>query len=450
MLLALLLACAPREVAPYLRAPAAEAPVEAPAPVTDLPSAIAAIIGRDPLARHPDPLRPGAFADLPGGEALESWAGQARSVGSCEEPALTLEQRWRGTAVVALVRGAALACLEAQLLRGGQPDASQTHALFAWIGPLSYDDRPLPSDARDPLAWLGPLDPATARRMLVAIAERRVLLGWLDGPEIPVGPVAALLRPPLYDRLLSEPAGALIDARAVSRSDPARGEAGRALLSEVTALALQKVAADRDAEQAHWRERRAELQRTLGLQENQDPVRHQLERARETLVGDARSDRSTGLALVALSAARLTGPCEPGACRDLDRTSTLAAAERWGPEVAPLARAWQVYALKSVTDALEVSLERPSFGALMPDLLDALAGTGEARFPAVILRRGLASPQLFLDLSRGAGGPDQIDGPGMLLNLKTRLALVAERALALELRPEIAEPIERIRARAQR
>lgn len=448
-LLLLLLACGAREVAPYLRPSAtAEAPAPQAAPITDLSSGLAAAIGRDPLARRPDPGSPGQWSALDGGAPLEAWATAARQSRSCGEDLLALEPGARGTPVVALVRGASLACLETQLLVNDALDPLTAHQLFQWFGPLRNDDRPLPSDAREPLAWLGPLDPADARRVLLLNAERRVLLGWLDGPTIPLEPVGRLLEPPLYDRLLAEPAGALIDARADRRSDPERGLAGRALLERATTLALEEVAADRDNEQAAWKERRTALQAELALRPDQNPIRHLLERARETLTADARSDASTGHALVALSAARLHGPCEPGACRDLDRTSTLARAETWAPEVAPMARAWQVWALKNVTDAFEVSLARPSFTALMPDLLDALAGTGEARFPTLLLRRGLPTPQLFLDLSRGAGGPDQIDGPGMLANLKTRLARCADHALALEQLPEHGATLQRIRARA--
>ena len=175
-----------------------------------------------------------------------------------------------------------------------------------------------------------------------------------------------------------------------------------------------------------------------------------LDDAFASLVMDAGDDRSAGLALVALSARRLRGSCPGGACRDLDRASSIARAEGWHADVAPLARAWMLIALKASVDTVEVSLDRPTLTAALPELIDALVGTGDASFPSGILRRGGPSPQLFLDLSRGMGGPDQLDGTGLLANLKARLVAVADRALALPQPPELSEPLTRVRERAAR
>lgn len=449
MWLLLWLGCGARDVAPYLRPAAVSgAPVEAPAPPGDLQEAVAQLVGEDPFVRRPDPGLPGRFAGVEGGAGLEAWAALARRAWPSPDQLAALEAAHRGTPAVALARGLALGLLETRLLAPGSEDAESVGELLPWLGPLVRDERPLPSDARGPLEWLGPLSPAEARQAALRLAERRVLLGWLDGPAIPLGPVAARMEPPLYDRLLAEPAGALIRARGLGARDPQAGARGAELLQQATALALEEVAADRDAEQRAWRERRDAAVLSLGLGPGQDPVATLLERARSALVLDAAEDRSAGLALVALSAARLHGPCPPGACRDLDRTATLARAETWSPRVAPLARAWQVYALKAAADAVEVTLARPSFGALLPDLLDALAGTGEARFPANLLRRSKPTPQLFLDLSRGSGGPDQVDAPGLLDNLRERLARTCDAALAVEQAPELRPLLQRIRPAA--
>lgn len=453
MWLLLWLGCATtHEVPPYLQPAQPRAQLSAPArPVVDLPSALEELLGGDPLARRVEPGPPGRYAAIPGGGSLEAWAAVARRVDPTAEDLAALERAHRGTPAMALARGTALALLETRLTGAPVPGApEETDKLLPWIGPFLSDDRPLPPDARDSNAWLGPLDPRDARQALLTIAERRVLLGWLDGPEIPLGPVARLIGPPLYDRLEAEPAGALIAARGRGARDPDAARQGEALLSRATALALTEVAADRDAEQSAWRTQRADLVRELGLGEGDNPVAALLQRALGPLTADAAEDRSAGLGLVALTALRLVGPCPPGVCRDFDRAATLARAELWSPDVVPLARAWQVIALKDAVDAVEVSLERPTFTSALPEVLDALAGTGPAGFPALALRRGRTSQQLFLDVSRGAGGPDQLDGAGLVANLRARLVLVADRALAAPPPPALHEPLTRIRDRAGR
>lgn len=451
MWLLLALACHQHEVAPYLNRPQLALAVDS-APATDLPSAIAALIGDDPLARRLSPGTPGRFAALPGGDALEAWATMARAPAPSPTAAdiAALEQRWPGTVAVALARGTALGWLETRVTMSGAVDQRTGHDIFPWFGPFVEDDHPLPPDAQGLWSWLGPLAPEDAPRRVLDLAERRVLLGWLDGPTIPLGPVAALLQDNAYERLNSQPAGALVLARGLGRSDAEAGARGATTLSRATELALTEVAADTDAEQRDWRARHEALSSELALGPHEDPVLRLLERATSDLTLDAASDASTGLALVAISAARLHGPCAPGLCRDFDRTSGLVVAQRWSPAVGPLALAWQVWALKSVADALEVALERPSLHGLIPDLVDALAGTGGARYSALVLRRSRPTPQLFLDLSRGAGGPDQVDGPGLLSNLQTRLKRQVELAQAAEQRPEIAALLERIGARATR
>lgn len=452
MWLLLALACGPKDLPPYLQPAERAAAAPVPSDFSDLSGALAALVGDDPLVRRPTAAAPERYAALPDGAPLAAWARASRGAPSATNLA-AVERKSRGTAAVALVRGSALAIVEAQLLYlGPNPHLPREEDLVAltWVSPLLPDDRPPPPDARAPLGWLGPLDPADARKLLLRFAERRVLLGWLDGPGIPLQAVAAAFAPGVHDRLLEEPAGALVHARGLGARAPERLAEGLALLTRATALALEDVTADRDAEQQAWRARREALRVELGVDPSQDPVSRLLDDAFAALVQDAADDRSAGLALVALTARRSRGPCPPGVCRDLDRTPTLARAEQWAPEVAPLARAWQAVALKAAVDTVEVSVDRPSFASVLPDLVDALIGTGEGNFPVGVLRRGGPSPQLFLDLSRGMGGPDQMDATGLLADLKARLVAVAARALEVSQPPEIQEPLTRVRERAAR
>ena len=443
--------CAPKDLPPYME-PQARQSATAAAEFSDVPSAIAALVGEDPLLRRPTVAPPSRYAALPGGEALADWARASRAPVD-KASLVAAERRGRGTVEVALARGAALAVVEAQLLYLGalphQPREEDLTAL-AWVSPLAPDDRPPPADARAPLGWMGPLDPADARKLLLRYAERRVMLGWLDGPQIPLAAVAAAFSPGVHDRLLEEPAGALVQARGLDRRAPEAADAGLALLHRATGLALEDVAADRDAEQQAWRKTREALRLELGVDDATDPVARLLDDAFAALVQDAGDDRSAGLALVALSARRLRGSCPMGACRDLDRVSSLARAELWHADVAPLARVWKAIALKAAVDTVEVSLDRPTLTAALPELVDALLGTGEGTFPAGLLRRGGPSPQLFLDLSRGMGGPDQLDATGLLANLRARLIAVTDAALAAAPPPEWSEPLTRVRERAAR
>ena len=454
MWLLLALACAPKDVPPYLE-PESRAPVAAvvdPSNFSDVSGALAALVADDPLVRRPVAAPADRYAALPGGEPLAAWARANQGVPNPEKmPAV--ERRYRGTAAVALARGAQLAIVETQLLYiGPNPHLPREEDLAAlpWVSPLLLDERTPPADAASPLGWLGPLDPADARKVLVRHAERRVLLGWLDAPSIPLEAVAHAFKTGVHDRLLEEPAGALVRARGLGQRAPDQAAAGRALLERATTLALLDVAADRDSEQQAWRQQREATRVELGLSESQDPIAHLLEGAFAALVQDASDDTSAGLALVALSARRLRGPCPTGVCRDLDRTASLSRAELWGADVVPAARAWQLIALKGAVDTVEVSIDRPSFNAGLPELIDALIGTGEGAFPAGVLRRRGPSPQLLLDLSRGMGGPDQMDAVGLMANLKARLAVVAARALEGDPKPEWSEPLTRVRERAAR
>jgi hypothetical protein len=179
-----------------------------------------------------------------------------------------------------------------------------------------------------------------------------------------------------------------------------------------------------------------------------DPVGVLLQAATAELTADAAEDRSAGLALVALSADRIDGSCRTPACHDFDRTATLARAAAWHPEVRPVALAWQVISLKRAFDAFDVARDTPVASASLPDLLDALMGTGGIGLPAGLLLRRAESPQVFLELTRAIGGPEQTSAEDALEVLRMHLVRVCDQALAAPVDPAITEEIRRIRARA--
>lgn len=452
MILVYLLTCGPKELPSALYAEPSATPQVVSAPPTDLGSAMAALVGGDPLLRRPPPGQPGQWAALPGGAPIEAWASLARQPDAGPEAWRALEDGWRGTVAVPLARGAGLAAVEvlsAVMPPLGDPAGLEASLLVTrWLSPLAGDNRPPPPDSRAPYAWLG-ADPQDARRAVLELAERRVLLGWLDGPDIPQATAAAALGTELYDRLTGEPAGALLLARGRDARAPERATAGEEALWRATGLALIDAAADRDTEQ---REAHAHLDaeaQALGIAGG-DPVAALLERARDALSADAGSARSTGLALVALSAGRLVAPCGARPCKDLDRTATLVRAEAWHAGAIPAARVWQVIALKRAIDAFDVNVRLPSFGDVLPDLADALIGLGGGPLNATAINRNLPSPQLLLELSRAAGGGDELSPEAVTAALERRLATVCDHALEAGQAPEHRVIIERIARQARR
>ncbi|RME20346.1 MAG: hypothetical protein D6798_20710, partial [Deltaproteobacteria bacterium] len=186
LLVVLLGACSrhlPDALSPELAPPSAREAVV----VHDLATATAALVGDDPLLR-----RPRATADwsrVPGGAPIAAWAELAAATGTTARDWFALERRYPGTLAVPLARGARLAVLES-LVAGGLPAEAQV-PVAGWLAPLSDLERRGPSDILPPLSWLVPgasvggSDPALPAAVL-HIAERAVLLGWLDGPELPV------------------------------------------------------------------------------------------------------------------------------------------------------------------------------------------------------------------------------------------------------------------------
>lgn len=435
----LVMACGPKEVPPHLRVEESnDGAVEIE--VVDDRSALARLLGRDPLARRADPLTPGAWADLPSGEALEDWASLARQDESTPTDWQALESRWPGTMVVGLARGSQLGRMQVQL--AGEGDRSLSAAAVSWLGPLRAGEELYP---REPAAWISE-DPHSRREDLLYLAERRVLLGWLHAPTVPVAPVATAIDPAIQGRLVASPAGRILLARAGGERDAETGQAGERLLERATTLALEEAAADADGEQRAWREHLLALRAELGVD---DPLAALLAQARVALIADAGTPSSAGLALVAATAERVRGTCPDAPCTGLDRTSTLASAGRWGPEVSASAAAWRLISLKSAVDAFEASWDHPSFKTHAPLLVDALLGTGAASMDLGVLRVQAATPGTFLAIGRGTGR-DGITGQQEARRaLRDHLVRIADEALVTDLTEEQRSFAQRIRRRAE-
>lgn len=437
-------------------------PVLAPAPaaptavdlvqVTDAGSAAAVLVGADPLLRRPRP--PGDWALLPGLEPVAAWAQVNARAQPLPADWWALERAWPGTLAVPLARGARLADLESLLAGGLRPE--DTGRIVALLAPLADIERTGPADTRPALDWLVPGGaPAALAPAALAMAERSVLLGWLAAPGLPLGPAADAMRPGVHDRLAGAPAGALLRARAAAAVDPQARAAGRARLELATTAALIAAAADTDAEQAQAVGLLTALAEELRAQGVTVPDRRDgaqlaaLQEARLLLTRDAGTDASTGLALVALTGERLRGACPEGACRGLDRSTTLQSAAAWGAEAAAAAATWRVIATKEALDSLEVTATRSTFGVAMPDLVDVLLAEGRGPVDLSLLRQRAAGPSTWLALTRALGAPDSTDAAPAISALRALLIQRCDQALGHPLPERQAERVRRMRDRAR-
>lgn len=391
--------------------------------VTDLPSALAALVGRDPLARSPVLPDPARLDALDGGPPLAAFVRGIRSIergeGPTERVLQQLEDEWRTTAVVALARGYRLRIAENELV--GQLDSDEAQRqVVRLVTPLTggVAEATLP---RRPLEWLGE-EPEPVR----AYAERWVLTGWLAAPEIPLGAIAGPMAGPQYDDLRESRVGRLLVARATAAAAPP--DAGMRDLDRATRLALERAAADRDGEQAAWSDLKKAAADEVG---DPDPIAVLLERAAAGLTAGAGDDGSAGGALLALAALRWVDRCDRPPCAGIDRVETMQFASRWSPEVDRLAAAWRVVALKESLDTLEVGRDTAMFPAAMVDLVDALLGTGAGPLEAEILQKRSPDAQVWLSVSRAVGAEGVTDWEGARVAIGQHLEREATRASTL-------------------
>ncbi|MFN7147641.1 MAG: hypothetical protein ACK4YP_27985, partial [Myxococcota bacterium] len=313
-------------------------------------------------------------------------------------------------------------------------------AAMPWVLPLPSDG-PAEGQVRPVLDWLG-TDDAEA---LLPIVERQVILGWLDGPGVPVDAAARALGEPTYDRIAATPAGKLLLARAARPADPAAAATARAALEEATWIAAMSAAADRDAEQATLKTIVAEARTKAGTEGS--PTRALLAAAADGFAKDAGTDASVGYALLAQAALRWDGGCPDQPCGGFDRVAAMEAATRWDPGVAPFVAVWKAIASKDALDRLEASYDAPSFPKALDAQVEVLLGTGGSLDRSVLLypRPG---PPVQLALSRAAGGGDLTSREDLLHTLRARLAGVAKTA-ASTAPDRVREPLLRMAKRAE-
>ncbi len=420
----MLLACV-RPLPSTLGVESAASPAAAPEP-TDPAARPAWMIGEDPLARRPR-IPSGALE--PG---LGAWRELALSNASNPHDWAELEAANPGTIAVPLSRGARLAALEISL---GEPTVA-----MGWLLPLPGPP-PTQDQVRPPLDWLHGAPPDT----LLGIAERQVLLGWLDGPALPLDAAAHALEAPTYDRAATTPAGRLLLARGARRIDATARDAGFALLEEATWLAAMGAAADKDTEQAQARALRAAVAARTGLAG--DPTHALLTRATDTLLADAGTDASVGYALLAQAALRWEGGCPDAPCTGFDRVTAMTAAARWDPTVVPLAQTWRVIAFKEALDHLEAAYDEATFPHALDGIVEVLLGAGGG-LDGGVLRYARPGAPVQLALSRAAGGGDLTSRDDLFRTLKNRLAALARDASRTA--PErLQEPLLRIAKRAE-
>jgi hypothetical protein len=446
MLFVALLAC-PRPIPDHLRLDPAAASARPTVAITDLPSALAVVVGRDPLARSPTLPDANQIDEVVGGAPLAAFVRQIRTLeagdGDIEKSLQALEDEWRGTVAVPLARGYRLRIAENELVNTATDAEQVQQSLLGLLTPLSNGPAD-PTLPRLPLAWLGEGSPR-------AYGERWVLESWLAAPEIPVAVLLDPLSAPQYDPLRESALGKLVSARASNASaDPAPALAD---LTRATHLAVVRAAADRDTEQAAWAERKKALETELG---DPDPVAKLLERAVDGLTSAAGNPQAAGGALLGLAALRWVGRCEGSggggrkgtACAGLDRVETMSAAGRWDPQIASLAAAWQAVAVKEAVDSLEVGRDTVMFPTAMVELADALIGTDAGPLDAAVLRKARPDAAVWLAVTRAVGGDDATDWEGARVALGQHLSRLAARAASGASDAEVRAALETIGKRA--
>lgn len=427
--LLLLFACGVREIPEHLKPD--PAPVAAPVAVIDLPTALAATLHGDPLARRPRPPDDATLAPLPGAEPLLAFAALTRAAPSDPAAWSAFERERRGTLAVGLARGWRLGAVESMIGPLTQGDEAAARAALLWLSGLR--DAPTLTVAYTPWFFLGePVSPEAMR----AMGERWALRGFLDGPGVPLEELARLLRETTYDRLTAEIEGQVILTRAAApRPAPA---ADLAPLERLVGLCLERATADADKEQAAHRDRVKLLPGAAGS----DPLPAYAAAVAAGLAAQSGDDEGAGGALLAVGLARwlVTAP------EALDRADTLAAAGRFSPRLKLWADVALTLTLKDAVDRLEVGLKHERFAEALPRLADALLGLG-LPVDISLLERRAPIHGAWLSITRAAGRPDGTTQDEGLAALR---ALTHARLTALAAQPDLPAEWSPWIARAQR
>lgn len=421
MILAGFLACV-HQVSPELEL--APTPTSAPDPEpADLPAWRAWVLHGDPLARHP--RLPSNGLD----PALSDWLALARRGEADSSAWWQLEHQSPAGTAVAFSRGARLAEAEVNLRSPG--------ALLRWLVPLGEPGPAAFEAPRAPLAFLR----VEADDAVLAILERGVLLGWLDGPAIDVSAPAALLNDPAWARLAATPAGVMVSAR-IAAPGPNPAAAIHAL-EEAFSLALEEAAADAPAEYEAVKVRRHALG---GDTPSADVVADLLTTAFAPLAASAQEDRAAGLALVAHAALRWRNRCPDAPCGGFDRLGELSAGGRFGADAARLAAIWQVVAWKGAVDELWAAWDRPQALHAMDRIVELVAADEPRALDLTALLRPAPEGAWILPVTRAVGGPEGTSKEALFRALYRRVAEVARAAASAS--PAQAATLGRIEKRA--
>ena len=415
--------CGPRKVPSHLQVTAAE-PTAAQVAPTTLVEAIEQLVGSDPLVRRPNQRSAEWWASAPDTEPILSWLHATTPSTTSLASLDTLETEWSGTVAVPLARGARLAELEVALPTA-PADEQGDRSLVVWLGTFTVKAAPGRTDVRPPLSWIGNHRDAQ-RQGLVQLAERSVMSGWLENPDLPIAPVAAAMSESQYDRLRDTPEGALIVARATLLRNGARGTSGTTELEAATHLALVQAAADGIRTQRAAQDLARSLATDRGLAPETDPLPPMLEEARVALTADAGSPASLGRALVAVAAQRLDGHCTVGLCTGVDRTATLALAGRQAADAEPVAWAWRVIAAKTALDRLDVAVKQQLPTSAFPLVADIIVGETGQRVPLSLLLQRSMGPDACLTVTRGLGAPDGTRPEDALAAVQAHIGRVCE------------------------
>ncbi len=400
------LGCFARKTPDHLRVQEPSASTAAATPPVDLLEAIAELTKGDPLVRRPNARSEEWWLSAAGGAAITAWSGAVGQTPVDAAALASLEGAWRGTPAVALSRGARLAELERELL-AKTAGLEEDRALLTWLGSVVVQGRAGPSDVRPALNWL---DPRQGRPALLRIAERHVILGWLDGPEIPMAPVEEAMTVGTFDRLRDLPSGRVLVARAkaTGATDSTSRRAGQTLFSEATQLMLLRTSADTASQQAQAQRAAKEIRERHALagEESEDPLPQLLHDSLDALIDAGGEADTIGLALVVVTAERLVNACPDDPCTGLDLHDTLSRSSAWSSEAETFAWAWRLATAKDLRDQLEVSSELGLSTDAFPAVADLIVGEHTARVPVGLFQQTALTPSAVLAITRGLRQPD--------------------------------------------
>jgi len=412
----LLLWGCPKDLPPALQVgsqPSAASPASPPtttAQPTTPDELLAVVVQGDPLLRRPphglESSTLEALSDQSAAAAALSTLQAASQQNKDVLPTLIeLEAALRGTVAVPLVRGFRFS-LAWPLIEDLVPGKVQAdHAIILdYLTPFHTEEEDLHGGASS-LETL--LDSPRSSLAAEHYAERWVLEGWLDGPQVPLQQVSKALDSVQFDHLATSPAGRLIQARSTAQTQaappsPEQEEAAWQSLLLATELYLLQAAADTDGEQRRLRER----EEALAVEGHEDALHGLLQTSFDGALPQAASDRAAGGALLAIAGDRLNGTCPRQPCGGVDRGRLTQAAGRFHPDVDALAKVWRAAALKHALDALEVGHERVTYRYDAVNLCDMLFATGTRSMAHLVLRRSIPDAGVWSAYAVALGHPE--------------------------------------------